>query len=149
MFSRLLEGNIMTKIVINKQHGGFGLSPKAQKRYLDLIGKECYFYLCNFENYTRIYTRIPMEDAESRLFVSTVTRDLGKKIDKIPNDAYWHDTNLERNDPSLIWIVNELGKESNGRFASLEIVEIPDDVEWEIDEYDGWETIHEKHRSWG
>ena len=26
--------------------------------------------------------------------------------------------------------------------------EIPDDVEWEIDDYDGIETIHEVHRSW-
>ena len=28
------------------------------------------------------------------------------------------------------------------------IIEIPDDIEWEIDNYDGIESIHEKHRSW-
>jgi len=30
----------------------------------------------------------------------------------------------------------------------LKIIEIPEDVDWEVDEYDGLETIHEKHRSW-
>ena len=35
-----------------------------------------------------------------------------------------------------------------GVFASLKIVEIPLDVEWEIFEYDGIEEIHEKKRKW-
>jgi hypothetical protein len=30
----------------------------------------------------------------------------------------------------------------------LEIVEIPDDVEYTIEEYDGLEHIAEKHRTW-
>jgi len=135
----------MTKIVINKQHGGFGLSPKAQKRYLELIGKECYFYQHNIKN----YMRISEDDAENRIFSVTIMRDFGSEIDKIPNDAYWSDGDLERDDPLLIQVINEFGEEANGKFACLSIIEIPDDVEWQIDEYDGWETIHEKHRSWG
>jgi len=27
-------------------------------------------------------------------------------------------------------------------------VEVPDDVVWTIENYDGMETIHEKHRTW-
>ena len=42
----------------------------------------------------------------------------------------------------------ELGDKANGRFAEIQIIEIPDDVEWEIDEYDGVETVREKNRSW-
>jgi hypothetical protein len=41
-----------------------------------------------------------------------------------------------------------MGEEANDQFAKLEIVEIPDGVEWQIDEYDGYESIHEVHRSW-
>ena len=32
--------------------------------------------------------------------------------------------------------------------AELAIVEIPDGIEWEIDDYDGIETIAETHRTW-
>lgn len=38
--------------------------------------------------------------------------------------------------------------EASGRLAELEVVEIPDGTDWEIDDYDGVETIHEKHQSW-
>jgi len=30
----------------------------------------------------------------------------------------------------------------------LKIVDIPDGVEWEIEEYDGMEWVAEKHRTW-
>ncbi len=39
-------------------------------------------------------------------------------------------------------------KRASSRFAELGIVEVPDDAVWEIDEYDGIESIHEQHRSW-
>ena len=55
---------------------------------------------------------------------------------------------LERNDPILVHIVETLGAEANGRFAQLRIVEIPDDVNWEISDYDGMESVSEAHRSW-
>tara|TARA_B100000949_G_scaffold213979_1_gene209196 strand:+ start:514 stop:828 length:315 start_codon:yes stop_codon:yes gene_type:complete len=32
--------------------------------------------------------------------------------------------------------------------ANLKVVEIPDDVEWEIADYDGKEWVAEKHRTW-
>jgi hypothetical protein len=30
----------------------------------------------------------------------------------------------------------------------LEVIDIPDDIEWFISDYDGVETVHEAHRSW-
>ena len=53
-----------------------------------------------------------------------------------------------RTDPKLIECVETLGEDANGRWAVLEVVEIPDNISWEIDEYDGVETIHETHRVW-
>ena len=55
---------------------------------------------------------------------------------------------IERNDLNLVKTVEDLGEEANGRFAKLRIVEIPDDVNWEISEYDGNESVEEVHRSW-
>jgi len=52
----------------------------------------------------------------------------------IKDDNY----NLWRCDKRLIEVIEELGeKESSGRRSNIVIVDIPDDVEWEIDEYDG------------
>ena len=54
-----------------------------------------------------------------------------------------------RTSPKLIKAIEKIGvKEASGEMAVLEIVEIPDDIEWEIDEYDGFETVHEQHRKW-
>ncbi len=54
----------------------------------------------------------------------------------------------ERDDPYLVTVVEELGKGANGSCSSLEVVSIPDDVEWQIEEYDGIEWVAEKHRTW-
>lgn len=55
---------------------------------------------------------------------------------------------INRDDPDLINIVESMGAAANGGFAKLKIVEIPDDVEWQIEEYDGLEHIAEQHRTW-
>ena len=39
-------------------------------------------------------------------------------------------------------------EKANGNHADLKIVEIPANVEWQIDEYDGAEWVSEKHRTW-
>ena len=102
----------MTKIVVNKCFGGFGLSVEAIKRLQELRGK----------SYNEEYNKISVKD------------DFRGK---------------ERTDPLLIQVVEELGDKASSRYANLKIIEIPDGIDWEIDEYDGLETIHEVHRSWG
>ena len=37
----------------------------------------------------------------------------------------------------------------NIKHSKETIVKIPANVEYEIDDYDGMESIHEKHKSWG
>ena len=59
------------------------------------------------------------------------------------------DHNAYRADPRLIKAIEKLGEErASGRLARVVIVDIPDDVKWEIGDYDGQESVHEKHRSW-
>lgn len=66
----------------------------------------------------------------------------------LANTNLEHPYDLDRNDPILVHVVETLGDEADGRFARLRIVEIPDDVNWEIAEYDGVESVEEVHRSW-
>ena len=73
-----------------------------------------------------------------------------KETNFIPSNnkqhVYVHD--LKRNDPILIKLIKEFGKTANGDYSQLSIVEIPDDVNWIIQEYDGKEWIAEVHRTW-
>lgn len=55
---------------------------------------------------------------------------------------------IERDDPKLVECVEKMGQEASGELAELQIVEIPDDVQWCIEEYDGIEWVAEQHRTW-
>jgi len=58
-----------------------------------------------------------------------------------PNYGYLpYDT--PRNDPDLVWVVEFLGvKAASGSHAALYVVELPDGVPFEVDEYDGSESV--------
>lgn len=134
------------KIVKNSKYGGFSLSPLATKKYMERKGKECYFFSIDIKvGGGERFTPLTLAEAEKRGFFVSYT---------VPNPADYRlaeliSTDIEsRTDPDLIAVVEELGEKANGRCAQLEIVEIPDDLDWEIDEYDGIETIREKGRSW-
>ena len=59
------------------------------------------------------------------------------------------DYNAYRSDPKLVAAVEKLGeKTASGRRANLVVLDIPDGIEIEWDEYDGIETIREVHQSW-
>lgn len=60
----------------------------------------------------------------------------------------FYDQDIERNDPILVKIVKEMGEGANGSFAELAVVKIPNNVKWQIDEYDGIEWVAEQHRTW-
>lgn len=142
------------KIAINKCYGGFGLSASATKLYLKKIGKKCFFYKqTKYEHQGNgvEYVKITVEEADEYYDFITYTEDMGDKFSKYDKRYYWYKgfSSEDRTDKKLIETIEELGeKKASGRLAKLEIVDIPDDVEWEIDDYDGIETVHEKHRSW-
>ena len=55
---------------------------------------------------------------------------------------------MERDDPDLIKVIEELGEEANGEWASLKIIEVPNSIEWWIEEHGGMERLIEKSRTW-
>ena len=152
------------KIVINSCYGGFSLSAKAVKRMAELNGKECYFFKNDYK--TNIYTPLTLEECDADDgWVSWIALTIPNPNEYLPKekrdaDGTYKTYNTEyskicldtrpdeRDDPNLIQVVEELGKEANGQFAELMIVTIPGGIDWEISEYDGMESIEEKHRSW-
>jgi len=53
-----------------------------------------------------------------------------------------------RIDPILVAMVEEDAERVSGDHAELGIIEIPDDVDWVIENYDGIEWVAERHRTW-
>lgn len=119
------------KIVINRCYGGFSISDKAVQHYAKLKG-----------------INIVAVDGGCKFFGSTFY------IDGIEDDDHYFSTHFSswdeelRTEPELIQTIEELGTEANGACAELKVVDVPDDVEWQIQEYDGIEWIAEKHRTW-
>jgi hypothetical protein len=64
------------------------------------------------------------------------------------DDPEFTDQDIDRDDPYLVRLVEEWGERAEDNFAQLKIVDIPADVDWIIQEYDGHEWIAEKHRTW-
>lgn len=64
------------------------------------------------------------------------------------DETFWCDSD-QRTNPKLVELMETKGsKWCSGTYARLKVVEIPDDVDWEISDYDGVETVEEVHRSW-
>ena len=136
----------MKEVVINSCYGGFGLSPKAIKRYLELKGKECFVYLNN----VKLETDEKIEKNKNRIFLEYYTKDFGEIVAYNENIKEFRFSiyDLDREDKDLIRVIKELGAKADGTSSKLKIIEIPEDIEYTIEEYDGIESIEEVHRSW-
>lgn len=131
------------KIAINKCFGGFGLSHKAVLRYAEINGIK----LFPEESYgIWHYYKVPKAEYDKATTKSLET--YGNYTGVNSQDLYLSVSDIKRDDPILIQVINELGKEADSRLSKLKIVEIPEGIKWEIDEYDGMESIHEIHQSW-
>ena len=115
----------MMKIVINADWGGFGLSDAAIQRYAELAGLNL----------------ISKQDDKFVTFTHWYQ-------DIVDDDHYWSEHDLARSDLLLVQVIEELGDAANGSFSRLKIVNVPDDITWHIEEYDGREHVAEDHRTW-
>ena len=140
------------KIVINEIHGGFGLSNEAIDRYVELSGLKLYKHW-DKQWKSNSYYYVPVEEFQ-KVHKNDMTKtewpgkEEGYGRYKESNELCWSFRDIERNDPILVQVVGEMGNVADGNFAKLKIVEIPDDVEWMIEEYDGTEWVAEVHRTW-
>lgn len=116
------------KVVINACHGGFGLSEAAFEKFLDRKG-------IAWEKQHRV---------DYDLHEYYHAGHLGDE----KHFSYSQEIVEDRSDPDLIAVVEEMGEGANGEYARLKVVEIPDYVDWYIEEYDGLEWVAEAHRTW-
>ena len=113
------------KIVINTKYGGFSLSEEAVLLYGDKKGLNI---IANQDEKIKTITHYYLNEAKEE-------NGFGE----------WE---IERTDPVLIEVVEQLGDLANGPYSKLKVVEVPDDIKWYIHDYDGIEEVHEEHRKW-
>lgn len=107
----------MTKVVYNACYGGFSLSLEAEKEYLRRKG----------------FTEFTVDTRYGRGYV-----------DKVEGWVNYYSRDIERDDPDLVAVVEDMGDKANGEYAKLRVAEIPEGTAYRIDEYDGFESIETK-----
>lgn len=140
------------KIVINKCYGGFGLSHDAMMRYGELKGIKLYPETDPKYPSLTTYWTVPPDSRLTPLSDGAfyaATQEERIESNRKYSQQTLHECGIARDDPALVQVVEELGEKANGNCASLSVAEVPDDVSWEIDDYDGNERIAESHRTWG
>ena len=70
------------------------------------------------------------------------------RYNELGNTAVDYACDIERHDVDLVHVVEEMGADAYDRFSSLKVVEIPDGIEYVIEDYDGMEHVAEAHRTW-
>lgn len=119
------------KVVINTCFGGFRLSSEAAEWLIENRGwgesDDEDFYYSNPEG----------------KWVFKFKQGNILKIGKL-----YSDDEEFRSDEDVVAAVEALGKGSSARVSKLKVVEIPDNIIWEITEYDGVEAIREVSRTW-
>lgn len=132
------------KLVINTCFGGFGLSDAAYER-LGELGIPIVKYGTHTPDSEVIFDRelTPLGEDE---FNDIYWKFKGQTKS---NQRYWDSfASDSRTHPLILQVVEEMGKAANGPCAELKIVEIPDGIDYTIEEYDGNEHVAEKHRTW-
>ncbi len=155
------------KVVINSCYGGFKLSPLGIKRYAKLKGLPCYFFTIgkgpdfkyipadedkiikdNPLLYSAFTVQNPNDYAVTREDINNLSNEEIMKKNEEHSKVSLDSRTISRDDPILIQVVEELKELANSKYSKLKSVEIPDDVQYTIEEYDGKEWVAEVHRTW-
>lgn len=114
----------MTKIVFNNCYGGFSLSAAGIIRYAAIKG-------------------ISLFEGGNKAFGGTEFYTTAEAAETKDYKFHFRDRDLDRADPALAQVVEELGGKANGPFAVLLIQEIPEGGKYRIQEYDGNEWVEQ------
>jgi hypothetical protein len=117
------------KVAINTCFGGFGITDAAFEKLLERKGIA--------------FVEVKSESG----FLGSQYYEEGHAGS---NEHYisMHDLTADRADLDLIAVIEEMGSASWGAYSEIKIVNIPNGIDWYIDEYDGREHVAERHKTW-
>lgn len=137
------------KIVINNCFGGFGLSEKAMRAYFAKKGRNVFK---SGDGLSTTYFDAPVpkefELPEGELFMRRGHPEY-ERYRSWYEEHVLSDRDIPRDDPDLVAVVEELGSDvASDAYGRLVVVDIPDGVQWQIEECVGSEHVAEVHRTW-
>jgi len=132
----------MTKVVYNACYGGFGLSKEACQRYWDIKGKQ--IWIEDDKEYPSlglwtVWLTPPEERPVRKKNWESISMDERIAYNKACSTQTWYDRDVDRHDPVLVQVVEELGDKASAQFAKLRIAQVYGP--YRIDEYDGFESV--------
>lgn len=147
------------KIVVNVTYGGFKLSYKAIELYCKYKYNKTIQEIYEFnkkhkpELYKLMSDKIKNKELIEKL---SIYDDIDVNYQNILNEEALYCDKICRHDPYLIKVVEELGPLCNGTTgkgelsvtSKIAIIEIPDGVDYIIKDYDGFEYVSERCRTW-
>lgn len=134
----------MTKVVYNACYGGFNLSKEACQRYWEIKGKQIWIEDDKEHPSLGLWT-VWLTPPEERLKpksteeFSAMSMDERIAYNKAQSEQTWYERDVDRHDPVLVQVVEELGDKASGKYAKLRIEEVSGP--YRIDEYDGFESV--------
>jgi hypothetical protein len=134
----------MTKVVYNACFGGFGLSREAIQRYWEIKGQQIWIE-DDKERPALDHFTTWLVPPEERLEVKryeefyAMTKEEFIAYNKARSAQTWYPDGVDRHDPALVQVVEELGNKANGNYAELRIAEVSGP--YRIGEYDGSESV--------
>ena len=138
------------KVVYNSSFGGFRLSTKAIRYFMELKGKTIFAYRKEGNTYQKIEN--PTDGDFNDWDVTLFDKAFGKSFNDYKQEHDDHyvsgyidaegELGYARHDPELVKTVEDLGSKANGSHAHLKIKEIKGD-RYVINEYDGCERVVE------
>ena len=132
----------MVRVVYNAQYGGFGLSKEAVQRYWEIKGQQV--WIEDDKEYPSLgYWTVWLTPPEERPVRNKKWESMSMDERTAYNKAYsaqsWYHRDVDRHDPVLVQVVEELGDKANGNHAKLAIDEVSGP--YRITEYDGYESV--------
>ena len=128
----------MTKVVYNACYGGFGLSKEACQRYWDIKGQQVWIEDEKLGMFT-VWLTPPEERPSKNEDWNSMSMNDRIAYNRAHSEQTWYNLNVERHDPILVQVVEELGDKANDKYAKLRIEEVYGP--YRIDEYDGNESV--------
>lgn len=145
----------MTKVAINNSICGLSLNLKAFERLLELGNEHAKREEERMNDYVKAAKKALANASDEEIEEGVDTSEgvffRGDDEDwRKENFTFYIPYDMSRDDSDLVKVVEELGRDAGSQFCrSIVIVEVPDNIDWYVDQYDGGsEFVREHHRTW-